>query len=494
MNSWIGLGGAARNGCVALRVDDGILGVCEQERITRVRAAGFNASGLPDEALDELLGRAGRHRDELVACALAERVAETLGAPYIHLEHHFAHACSAFLPSPFDHAAIVVCDHEEPYVSVWEGRDAVTTAVEWPWRGPGFAEVYSRCAEALGFVSDGREQRMEALARLSPHGTDGRVADLFALDLDRLRLAHEWQRRIRDIKAETADAAPLAAAMQSRIGDLLVDFLAHVKRRTPARHLCVGGSLFYNSHLNARVKRSGLFDDVFVPVNPGNGGLAVGTALEAVRPLRCQVPPFLGPAYSSEEIKATLDNCKLNYEWASEADIVSECVDALLKGRLLGWFEGAMEWGPRALGARSIIANPFAPYVLDNLNRFLKQREPWRGYALSVSETALHQHFDGPAVSPHMECDYMPKSPESFRHILPGPSAALRIHSVGSDTPPLFRSLLDAFGEASGMPIVVNTSFNGFREPIVCNPRDAVRVFFGTGLDVLALGRFIIRK
>ena len=256
----------------------------------------------------------------------------------------------------------------------------------------------------------------------------------------------------------------------------------------------MGGSLFYNSHLNAKVKRSGLFDDVFVPVNPGNGGLAVGTALEAVRPLRCQVPPFLGPSYSPEEIKATLDNCKLNYEWASEADIVSECVDALLKGRLLGWFEGAMEWGPRALGARSIIANPFAPYVLDNLNRFLKQREPWRGYALSVSETAVHEHFDGPAASPYMECDYMPKSPESFRHILPGPRAALRIQSVGPDTPPLFRSLLDAFGEASGMPIVVNTSFNGFREPIVCNPRDAVRVFFGTGLDVLVLGQFIIRK
>jgi len=132
--------------------------------------------------------------------------------------------------------------------------------------------------------------------------------------------------------------------------------------------------------------------------------------------------------------------------------------------------------------------------VLDNLNRFLKQRDPWRGYALSVPETMVHEHFDGPAASPYMECDYSPKSAESFRHILPGPEAALRIQSVGPDTPPLFRSLLDAFGEASGMPIVVNTSFNGFREPIVCNPRDAVRVFFGTGLDVLAFGQYIIRK
>jgi carbamoyltransferase len=169
-------------------------------------------------------------------------------------------------------------------------------------------------------------------------------------------------------------------------------------------------------------------------------------------------------------------------------------VEDLQKGRLVGWFDGAMEWGPRSLGGRSILASPFSPYVLDNLNQFLKHRDSWRGYALSGLDAAVRQHFDGPAAAPFMECDYLPRDHETFRHVLPAAGAAVRVQTVGSGAPPLFRDLLEAFGKASGYPIVVNTSFNGFREPIVCSPRDAVRVFFGTGIDTLVLDKFIIRK
>ena len=139
-----------------------------------------------------------------------------------------------------------------------------------------------------------------------------------------------------------------------------------MRRRSPARRrLCLGGSLFYNSYFNTRAKRCGAFDEVFVPINPGNAGLAVGNALHAMEPLRESVTPFLGPSYSAEEIKESLDNCKLQYQWVSEADAVSLSVEALLQGRLLGWFNGAMEFGQRALGARSILANPLAPYALE---------------------------------------------------------------------------------------------------------------------------------
>src|SRR5262249_53584004 len=143
---------------------------------------------------------------------------------------------------------------------------------------------------------------------------------------------------------------------------------------------------------------------------------------------------------------------------------------------------------------RSIVANPFAPYVLDNLNRFLKQRDSWWGYAVSGLESVVHDHFEGPATSPFMECDFVPRDRERFRHILPGPRASVRVHTAGADAPPRFRALLAAFGEATGIPILVNTSFNGFHEPIVCSPRDAVRVFFGTGIDLLVLGQFVIHK
>jgi len=498
MSILVGLGGAARNACVTLSAGDRILGVCEQERITRVRAAGFNPTGLPDEALDVLLRRAGHTRAHVSAYALAEATLAPAGiAPLRRLDHHFTHACSAFLPSPFDSATIVVCDHEAPQISVWEGDGSTITRVEWPWQGVGFAELYSRCAEALGFATGGHEQRMEALARLAPGLHADWTIPLFGLEDDRLRIAPDWQARVEASAAggERHERASAASALQSRIADLLIDFLTRVKRRLPgARRLCVGGSLFYNSHLNSAAKCCGVFDDVFVPINPGNAGLSVGAALHATRQTRRPVTPFLGPAYTSEEIKGTLDNCKLTYQWASEADTIEIAVKALQKGRLVAWFDGAMEWGPRALGARSILANPFAPFVLDNLNRFLKEREVWRGYALSSLGTVVGEHFDGPEVSPFMECDYVPRERDRFRHILPAPNATVRIQSVGDDASPRFRALLQAFGEATGLPMLVNTSFNGFSEPIVCGPRDAVRVFFGTGIDLLVFGQFVLSK
>jgi carbamoyltransferase len=492
-----GLGGATRNACVTLCTRDRILGICEQERVTRVRAAGFNPSGLPDEALDELLRRSGRTRRDIVAYALAESAPLPAGIVPLRLDHHFAHACAAFLPSGFDSATIVVCDHESPQISVWEGSANSITRVEWPWRGMGFAELYSQCAAALGFTAAGRGQRMEALARLDPCRSDERATALFALDAEQIRVQDNWHSRLGAwVGHESGEqTSAIAAALQSRIGDLLIEFLAAVRAHSPSgRQLCVGGSLFFNSYLNSRVKQDGGFERVFVPVNPGNAGLSVGVALHASGLAGRPVTPFLGPTYTSEDIKSTLDNCKLTYQWASEAETISIAVEALRKGRLIAWFDGPMEWGPRALGGRSILANPFAPYVLDNLNRFLKQREVWRGYAISALERCIHEHFAGPVASPFMECDYIPRDREKFRPVLPGPNASLRVQTVGPDGPPRFQALLEAFGQVSGIPMLVNTSFNGFREPIVCSPRDAVRVFFGTGVDLLLFGEFVISK
>jgi carbamoyltransferase len=496
---YVGLGGATRNACVALCTEKELLGVCEQERITRVRGAGFNSTGLPDEVLDALLERSGRQRKEVTAYAVAEPVPATNrpGIELVDLDRHFAHASSAFLPSPFESATVVVCDREAPQISIWDGDGSTITRVEWLWDGPGLAEVYSGCAEALGFTAGGHEQRMEAMARLEPTRHDDRAADLITFNTNRLLLAPDWQGRIeRWVDAvDLHEKSSIAAALQSHIGDLLLKLLSEVNRRTPTRRrLCVGGSLFANSYFNSLVRRGGPFDEVFIPINPGNAGLSVGAALQVSGGMRRPVTPFLGPSFSAEEIKETLDNCKLTYEWMSETDRIATVVLALQEGRLVAWFEGAMEWGPRALGARSIVANPFAPYVLDNLNRFLKRRDMWRGYALSGLESAVHAHFDGPERSPFMECDYVPKDRARFRHALPGPDAAVRIQTVGSDAPSGFRALLSAFGQAVGIPILVNTSFNGIREPIVCSPNDAVRVFFGSGLDMLVLGDFVITK
>jgi carbamoyltransferase len=153
-----------------------------------------------------------------------------------------------------------------------------------------------------------------------------------------------------------------------------------------------------------------------------------------------------------------------------------------------------MEWTPRALGNRSILAWPKARYVLDNLNVFLKRRESYRGYGVSVCAEDVAAHFSGPALSPFMEFDYDVNNRDDFQECLPAGASRLRVHTVDDDTAPMLRRILKALGALTALPVVVNTSFNGFNEPIVCSPRDAVRAFYGTGLDIAAIGPFVLSK
>ena len=493
-----GLGGVERHGSVALAEGARLMGVCQQERVTRVRDAGFNPSGLPDEALDALLRCHGRSRDEVGRYVVAGSECQTGGGDrFERVDHHLAHACTAYLSSPFRSATIVVCDGELPKVSVWEGLGGTLTRVEWPWNGPGFTDVYAQFARASGFRSG--EQRFEALARLAPGSRDSRVSGLVTSGDDALHVQPGLESSIESwLAASGAEAtlrrAALAAALQAELGDAFIQFLTKVRARTSSPLLCLAGSFFYHSSINTLAKRAGLFDEVFVPVDPGDAGLAVGTALHASGGGPQFLSPFSGPSYETQDIKETLDNCKLQYEWQSEENAIHTAVRALQQHTLVAWFDDGMEWGPRALGARCILANPFAPYVLENLNHFLKRREPWRGYAISGLEEAVEAHFDGPTRTPFMEGDYRPREPQRFANVLPAGGAALRVQTVGAEAPPRFRRLLAMFGEATGLPFVVNTSFNGFHEPIVCSPRDAVRVFYGSGVDVLVLDQFVLRK
>jgi carbamoyltransferase len=483
---------------VALVDRQRVIGVCEQERITRVRAAGFNKTGLPDEALDTLLERLRSSRAAVAGYATAEPTPTR--EAITQLDHHLAHACASYLSSPAKAATIVVCDDTAPNVSVWQGRGAEVTPVEWPWRGPGFAHLYTACAAILELGSPAGEQRFEAFARLLPDCRDDRLQSLITGDGHSLDLDPAWETQVSNAVTsgvsldDVRSRAAVAAALQARVGELFVDFLNRVQRRTQDGMLCVAGSFFYHSSINTLTKCSGAFSQVFVPVDPGDAGLAVGAALRVSGAEPQSVPPFLGPAYDPGEITATLDNCKLRYDWVREEDSIMVAVDAVTKGKLVGWFDGAMEWGPRALGARCILGNPFAPHVLENLNRFLKHREPWRGYALSGLQPMVHDYFRGPDESPFMECDYRPQDVALFKHIMPSPEAAIRVQTVNGDTPVRFRTLLATFQARTSLPFLVNTSFNGFHEPIVCSPRDAVRVFYGSGLDVLILDRFVVTK
>jgi carbamoyltransferase len=493
-----GTTGGRRHGAAAIGQSGRLVGVCSQERVTRVRAAGANASGIPDEAMDLLLGRMGRRRDE-ISHHVSVDGGNGLGMSAQHIDDHFAHACTAYLTSGFTAALIVVCDHEAPEVSLYAGEGSSIRRIDSPPTETGFAAAYSRFTAAFGLNGSG-DQQFEALARLQPGHRDSEVDRLLRLVDGSLAVDAALERRIEERVGANGDhaiqsRAALAAALQGRLGELLVEFLRPFAGPPNSRSLCLGGSLFYHSSINTIVERSGLFREVFVPVDPGNSGLAVGAALHGLRDRPKPTSPFLGPCYSTQEIKDTLENCKLQYSWEAEDGLIATAVKALQQGYLVGWFDGPMEWGHRALGARCILASPTAPYVLENLNHFLKRRQPWRGYALSGLKEAVADHFVGPEHAPFMEYDYRPRDEEQFRHVLPAAGAAVRVHTVAdNDGTPRLRRLLDAFGRATGLPFLVNTSFNGFHEPIVCNPRDAVRVFYGTGLDVLICDHFVLRK
>ena len=337
------------------------------------------------------------------------------------------HAAAAHLTSGFSRAAILVCDHEAPQVVVCLGDGATVTRLAWPSREPGPAALHADAAIALGFGGGGEGQHLEAFARLEAGCRLAEVDDLFAYTGDGIVATPGWMGRLAATgEGGTDRRARAASAVQTRLGDLLLALVADVRRATGATYLSLAGSLFYNTALCSRIKTAEGFEDVFVPVNPGNAGLAVGSALLAAEASPARVSAMLGPTFGAEEVKPVLDNCKLAYDWAGDAGCERRAVDALLAGKLVGWFDGPMESGPRVLGARSILANLVA-FRAQNLNRFLKHRQPWRGYAVSCPEGAAADAFDGPRSAPHMECDYLPRDRERFRHVLPGPNAALRV-------------------------------------------------------------------
>jgi carbamoyltransferase len=173
--------------------------------------------------------------------------------------------------------------------------------------------------------------------------------------------------------------------------------------------------------------------------------------------------------------------------------LIEELVGHLRRGHLVGLFQGRMEWGRRALGHRSILANPLASHALENLNVYLKRRGWRQSFSVSVLGEQLDRYFVGPPESRHMEYDYALRDPELLGAVVPDGVTALRVHSVDGSPGP-FRRLLQAWGDATGVGMLVNTSFNGFSEPMVCTPRDAVRVFYGSNLDLLVIGRFVLRK
>jgi carbamoyltransferase len=270
-------------------------------------------------------------------------------------------------------------------------------------------------------------------------------------------------------------AASIHAVLVRRVGDRVEASAGGWK------HLALSGGVFHSWRLNDALAERFGEGRFTVSFAPGNAGCAIGGPMALDPGARARRPePFLGPSYSRDQVKAILDNCKARYEFHSMAGVTARVSDALADGRMVGWFSGRCEFGLRALGARSVLTNPANPYACDNLSSFLKRRPAYMSYAVVM-----------PAVSAPLESPYMSRSirmPDYFG------DHPVRLQTVTKQTSPLLDGLLAQSRAQLGTPALLNTSLNYFDEPIACAPRDAIKTFYASGLDMLVMENFVLSK
>ena len=295
----------------------------------------------------------------------------------------------------------------------------------------------------------------------------------------------------------------VAASLQARLEEVALEMAGELYRRTRAETLCVSGGVALNCSMNGKLAASSSFKRVIAHNSSGDAGTSLGAALHVWHsvlgnPIRKKVPNhgYLGPSYDDGEIAAALTAAKCStFEHHDEEQLLEITANAIAAGEIVGWFQGGMEWGPRALGARSILADATNPAMKDILNKWVKHREEFRPFAPAVLEEYASEYFDCDAPSPYMTVVYHVR--EGKKALIPAVThvnGTARVQTVGEHDHPRFYRLLRRFHSLTGVPVVVNTSFNVMGEPIVCTPADAIRCFFGTGIDRLVIGNYVVTK
>ena len=443
-------------------------------------------------------------------------------------DHHLSHAASAYFASPFDRALIVTFDEWGDgrcgFAGVGEGKN-IRELVGIPFPHS-LAWFYTQITKLIGFQPHGDEHKTQwlsttgdpvfvdfftAMLRRTPQSPPHLQSKYFQGDFAAdLSFSDEFYKglgiqREAEPHLEPKLCANIAASLQHACSEIVAEWVETLRKQTGHRNLCVAGGLFLNPLLVSAVEEKTGFENVFVQPAAGNEGTALGAAWLAwhesskhsrVAPLASL---YLGPQFSNEQIKQVLDNCKATYRWCnSEDQKVDEALSLLQAGRIVAWFQGAAEFGPRALGNRSLLASPWAPYVVDNLNDFVKHREPYRPFALSIPEEDCQEYFECTANGRFMTTMATP-TPKVRTLLEPISSGFIvqdrvRLHIVARGDNPLIWKLLRRSGEKGPAPILVNASFNLFGEPLVITPRDAVRSYFCSGVDALMAGNFLLSK
>jgi carbamoyltransferase len=495
---------------------------------------------MPRFALDRfrVMKRFAGIREDLAA---AFQIApEEIRAQFHRIEHHTAHLASTYFASPFDRAAALSADGLGDFASsmsaVGEGpKLRILGDVTFPHS---LGMYYTALTQYIGFWKFGDEYKVMGLAAygqpefleecrriVRPDGPlsfrlnlayfthQSQGADMTWRDADRTpvlgRLFSPYlEKRLGPARKPeeplTQRHYNLAASMQGALEEVLAGYWNGLAQRSGEKALCLAGGVAFNCVANGKIFDATPFERVFVQPAAGDAGLSVGAAL-AVRHQVLGHPrefvmehAYWGPQFSPEEIRAVVgrigpsDDAEIAE--LDEAALVQTTARHIAAGKIVGWFQGAAEWGPRALGNRSILADARRPEMKDILNRRIKHREMFRPFAPSIVEEATGEFFEKTHPSPFMTFAYAVR-PEK-RAVIPAPThvdGTARLQTVSRSANPLYWKLLRAMGDQTGVPVVLNTSFND-NEPIVCRPEEALECFRRTRMDVLVLGNFVVER
>jgi carbamoyltransferase len=445
-------------------------------------------------------------------------------AEFVFIAHHLAHAASACYLSGFSEAATMVVDGAGERATctlyAWDGRHfARLRQVNYP-RSLGF--FYSAITDYVGFQANNDEYKVMGLSAygrpkyLDQFRTivwatdDGSFSmDLSFFDYHKVciprgawvskRFLEKFGPARRQGSEMTEHYADIAASAQVILEEVLLNLAQWLRRTTKLEYLTMAGGVGLNCLANARLLRDAGFKNIFFLPVAADMGTSIGACLYQYHSVLGASGPiplrhlYYGPEYSNEYIEGLLLNSKVRYYRPD--DLEAKVAACIANGNIIGWFQGRMEFGPRALGARSILADPRRPEMKDVLNAAVKFREEFRPFAPSVTVEDAPRFFEIDRPSPYMILVHRVRS--EVRDLIPAVihvDGTARVHTVSEDVNSRYYCLLRKFAVLTGIPVIVNTSFNVRGQPIVRTPEDALRTFFSTGLDVLAIGDFVVEK
>jgi carbamoyltransferase len=502
------------------------------------------ATSLPVWVKDKLFQKKG------ILTALSEKLSNEVdwGKKLLFSEHHLSHAASAFFPSPFQEAAILTMDGVGEWTStslaIGKGNSlSIHREIQFPHS---LGLLYSAITYYCGFKVNSGEYKIMGLAPygqpiyadlIKDHLIDIKHDGSFHLDMQffdyctELKMTNARFDALFGGPARTPEGPlsqremDLAASIQAVTEEVVIKLAKSIQRETGLRKLCLAGGVALNCVANGKLFKEGIFDQIWIQPAAGDAGGAIGAAygayhLKLNKPRTVQVSDamsgsYLGPSYSQLDIEQRLTSVGACFTTVSDDQLIEQTAHALVEGKAVGWHQGRMEFGPRALGGRSILADPRSPAVQRLLNLKVKYRESFRPFAPSVLREDLNQWFDLDVDSPYMllvtevqKDQQIPMTeaekslfgidllniPRSTIPAVTHVDYSARIQTVHRETNLRYHQLLTRFKGLTGCPVLVNTSFNVRGEPIVCTPEDAFRCLMGTDIEWLAVGNCILKK